>query len=153
MKPFLFIFLFFAFVNTKELEPNKAHIKEYKVSDIISLIKKCETIGYKIIDPDDYIKKDDEQNLEKHLREIYRDHKIVTFIIIFHGAYLKDEKNNIIDYTNYTQIIENEIYAQNIVNKKVPIIISVTSIDEKEMNMKTRGSVSNIISEQDCLTI
>ena len=153
MKPFLFIFLFFAFVNTKELEPNKAHIKEYKVSDIISLIKKCETIGYKIIDPDDYIKKDDEQNLEKHLREIYRDHKIVTFIIIFHGAYLKDEKNNIIDYTNYTQIIENEIYAQNIVNKKVPIIISVTSIDEKEMNMKTHGSVSNIISEQDCFTI
>ena len=153
MKNFLFILLIPAFVITIELEKKKVATKIYKVSDIISLIKKCETIGYKIIDPDDYIKKDDEQNLEKQLREIYRDHKVVTFIIIFHGAYLKDEKNNIIDYTNYTQIIENEIYAQNLVNKKVPIIVSVTSIDEKVLNMKTQGSVSNIISEQDCLTI
>ena len=108
MKQFFFLVFLFILVNTKEPITQKVK-KQYTISDIMTLIKKCDTIGYKIIDPDDYIKKDDEQNLEKQLREIYKNHNVVSFIIIFHGAYLKDKNNNIIDYTNYTTYIENEI--------------------------------------------
>ena len=152
MKKFFFLVFLFILINTKEPATQKVK-KQYKISDIMTLIKRCNTIGYKIIDPDDYIKKDDEQNLEKQLREIYKNHNVVSFIIIFHGAYLKDENNNVIDYTNYTKYIENEIYSQNIVNKKVPIVVAVISIDEKIMSMKAHGSVSNIISQQDCYNI
>lgn len=35
----------------------------------------------------------------------------------------------------------------------MPIVVAVISIDEKIMSMKAHGSISNIISQQDCYNI
>ena len=149
------LFLFFSIVSliiSKEPKPTKLS-KKYKISEIIELIKESNTKGYKIIDPDDYIKKDHEKKLEKQLKEIYKNHKVETFIIIISGAYLKDENNKEIDLANYTQSILEEIYSNKIVGRKVPLIVSVTSIEGKVMSMKTHGSVSYTITQKDCYNI
>ena len=155
MKPFLLLilFLFFVLINTKEPKESNNSNKTYKVSDVISLIKSSNQKGYKIIDPDDYIKYEDEKLLSKTLKEIYEKHKLVTFIIVFHRAYLKDEDNNDIDLSYYTKLLTEEIYEQKIVGKKDPIIIAIISIDGKIMTMKAEGTVSRIITQQDCFNI
>ena len=70
---------------------------QYKVSDIISLILKSNNEEYEIIDPDDYIKKEHENQLEKQLKNVYKNHKIKSFIIVIRSAFLKDENNKEID--------------------------------------------------------
>ena len=149
------LFLFFSIITIIiNKEPNSTKIsKQYKVSEIIALIEEKNTKGYKIIDPNDYIKKDHEKKLEKQLKEIYKNHKVETFIIIISGANLKDENNKEIDLADYTESILEEIYAKKIVGPKVPIIVSVTSINGKVMSMKTHGSVSYTITQQDCYNI
>ena len=115
MKPFLLliIFLFFVIIKTKETKESNSSNKEYKVSDVISLIKSSNQKGYKIIDPDDYIKYEDEKLLSKTLKVIYEKHNLVTFIIVFHRAYLKDENNNDIDLSYYTKLLIILIFLKN----------------------------------------
>ena len=152
MKLLLIFLLNIIFIKNKDSDSSEAP-KEYTTSEIISLIKSCKTKGYKIIDPNDYIKKDDEMILEKQLKDVYKNHKVVSFIIVFQNAYLKDQNNNDIDISNYTQTIVDEIYSQSIVGKNTPIIVAVISIHGKIMTMKAHGSISYTISEQDCINI
>ena len=79
---FPFIFLIFLISITENKEPtSKLQTSfEYSTSDIVDLIKDCKTENYKIIDPDDYIKKDDEIKLEKQLQLVYKGHKVVPII-------------------------------------------------------------------------
>ena len=152
MERLLLLLLFFNLIYSKEYYG--AHdSKKYEISDVISLIKSSKTKGYKIIDPNDYIKKENEKILTKTLKDIYEKHKIYSFIIIFDSAYLKDENYYDIDLSAYCELLKDEIYNQNIVGKNEPIIVSIISIDGKIMSMKTKGSVSQIITEQDCNNI
>ena len=104
---FLFLLIFTMIINK---EPHTKLSKTYKVSDIIQLIKYDNSIGYKIIDPDDFIKKNDQKKLVKQLKEVYKDHKVNTFIVVIRNAYLKDDKGQDIDLSNFTQMIINEMY-------------------------------------------
>ena len=128
-------------------------LKEYTTSDIINLIEICKTKNYKIIDPDDYIKKDDEISLEKQLKEVYKGHNVVPIIVIARSLYLKDKDGKNLDIANYTQIIIDEIYQKKIVKKEVPVVIAMISIEGKIMTMKAEGSVSYTITQQDCYSI
>ena len=128
-------------------------LKEYTTSDIINLIEVCKTKNYKIIDPDDYIKKDDEISLEKQLKEVYKGHNVVPIIVIARSLYLKDKEGQNLDISNYTQIIIDEIYHKKIVKKEVPVVIAMISIEGKIMTMKAEGSVSFTITQQDCYSI
>ena len=128
-------------------------LKEYTTSDIINLIEICKTKNYKIIDPDDYIKKDDEISLEKQLKEVYKGHNVVPIIVIARSLYLKDKEGKNLDISNYTQIIIDEIYHKKIVKKEVPVVIAMISIEGKIMTMKAEGSVSFTITQQDCYSI
>ena len=128
-------------------------LKEYTTSDIINLIEVCKTKNYKIIDPDDYIKKDDEISLEKQLKEVYKGHNVVPIIVIARSLYLKDKEGKNLDISNYTQIIIDEIYHKKIVKKEVPVVIAMISIEGKIMTMKAEGSVSFTITQQDCYSI
>jgi hypothetical protein len=128
-------------------------LKEYTTSDIINLIEVCKTKNYKIIDPDDYIKKDDEISLEKQLKEVYKGHNVVPIIVIARSLYLKDKEGKNLDIANYTQIIIDEIYQKKIVKKGVPVVIAMISIEGKIMTMKAEGSVSYTITQQDCYSI
>ena len=56
MKLLLIFLLNIIFIKNKDSDSSEAP-KEYTTSEIISLIKSCKTKGYKIIDPNDYIKK------------------------------------------------------------------------------------------------
>ena len=152
MERLLIFLLFFGVLYSKEY--NGTHdSKKYEISDVISLIKSSKTKGYKIIDPNDYIKKENEKILTKTLEDIYEKHKIYSFIIIFDSAYLKDDNYYDIDLSGYCELLKDEIYNQKIVGKNDPIIVSVITIDGKIMSMKTQGSVSQIITEQDCNNI
>ena len=128
-------------------------LKEYTTSDIINLIEVCKTKNYKIIDPDDYIKKDDEISLEKQLKEVYKGHNVVPIIVIARNLYLKDKEGKQLDIANYTQIIIDEVYQKKIVKKGVPVVIAMISIEGKIMTMKAEGSVSYTITQQDCYNI
>ena len=128
-------------------------LKQYSADDIINLIKECKTKNYKIIDPDNNIKPEDEANLEKQLKEIYKGHNVVPIIVVADNLNLKDENNNTLDITNYTQIIIDEVYNQKIIKKEVPCIVAVISIKGKIMTMKAEGTVSYTISQQDCYNI
>jgi len=128
-------------------------LKEYTTSDIINLIEVCKTKNYKIIDPDDYIKKDDEISLEKQLKEVYKGHNVVPIIVIARSLYLKDKEGKQLDIANYTQIIIDEVYQKKIVKKGVPVVIAMISIEGKIMTMKAEGSVSYTITQQDCYNI
>ena len=145
MERFLFFFIFFFLINAKDTSISF----KYRISDIISLIKSNKNQGYKIIDPNNYINYEDEKVLSETLEDIYKKYKIVSFIIVFHSPYLKDD----IDLLNYTNSLKEEIYAQKIVEKKVPIIVAVISIEEKIMSLGTKGNVSKVITEQDCYNI
>jgi len=128
-------------------------LKQYSADDIINLIKESKTKNYKIIDPDNNIKPEDEANLEKQLKEIYKGHNVVPIIVVADNLNLKDENNNTLDITNYTQIIIDEVYNQKIIKKEVPCIVAVISIKGKIMTMKAEGTVSYTISQQDCYNI
>ena len=107
MKRIFFLLLIIYMVNSKM--PNSSKFKSYKISDIIDLIKQINTKGYKIIDPDDYIKGEDEVKLEKQLKKIYKGHKIISFIIVIRSAYLKEENGEEIDLSNYVESLLEEI--------------------------------------------
>ena len=152
MKHLILILLFFPIIYSKQ--PNSIKVlKQYKISEIINLIKSSNTKGYRIIDPNNYIKGNDEKIFEKQLKEIYKKHKVFSFIVVIHSAYLRDEKNHEIDLSKYAEILLDEIYNQKIIDEKIPCIISVISIEGKVMSMKTHGSVSSTITQQDCLNI
>ena len=156
MKPFkIFIFLqlFFVFTINKKPISFFQYLKEYTTSDIINLIEICKTKKYKIIDPDDYIKKDDEINLEKQLKEIYKNHHVIPIIVVVRSIDLKNEDDKILDITNYTQIIIDEIYKKKIIKKGTSMVIALISIEGKIMTMKSEGQVSYIITQQDCYSI
>lgn len=157
MKSFKFFFLILISISlTENKEPLLSfaqNSKQYSTDDIITLIKECKTKNYKIIDPDDNIKAEDEVNLEKQLKEIYKGHNVVPIIIVVDNLNLKDENDKTLDITNYTQIIIDEVYKQKIVKKEVPCIVAVISIKGKIMTMKAEGSVSYTITQQDCYNI
>ena len=152
MKHFILFLLFIEIIYNKQPSSVKV-IKQYKISEIINLIKLSNTKGYRIIDPDNYIKGDDEKELEKQLKEVYKKHKVFSFIVVIRSAYLKDKHDNEIDLSKYAEILLDEIYNQKIVDEKIPYIISVISIEGKVMSMKTHGSVSSTITQQDCFNI
>ena len=149
------VFLLSMIILTENKTPKSLFqlLKEYTTSDIINLIEVCKTKNYKIIDPDDYIKKDDEISLEKQLKEVYKGHNVVPIIVIARSLYLKDKEGKNLDIANYTQIIIDEIYQKKIVKKGVPVVIAMISIEGKIMTMKAEGSVSYTITQQDCYSI
>ena len=151
--PYLFIILLIVITENKEPISMAQIIKEYTTSDIVELIEQCKTKNYKIIDPDDYVKKDDEIKLEKQLKEIYNDHKVVPIIVVVRRIYLKDKNDKKIDISNFTQIITDELYEKKIVKKNIPAVVAVVSIEGKVMTMKAEGSVSYTINQQDCYNI
>ena len=156
MKEFnVFFFLLLFLQITENIEPISfiQNLKEYTTSDIINLIIECKTKNYKIIDPDDYIKKDDEINLEKQLREIYKGHNVVPIVVVVRDIDLKDNNGKQLDISNFTQIIVDEAYEKKIVKKGVPLIVALISIEGKIMTMKAEGSVSYTITQQDCYNI
>ena len=133
---------------------NKVQVfPEYTTSEIVNFIKECKTKNYKIIDPDDYIKKDDEIKLEKQLKEIYKNHKVVLIIVVARKIYLKGKNENKIDISNFTQIVVDEVYDKKIIKKSLPIVVAIISIEGKIMTMKTEGTVSYTITQQDCYNI
>ena len=119
----------------------------------MNLILSVDTNHYKIIVANDYIKQEHEKQLENQLKKVYKNHKVITFIIVIRSAYLKDENNKEIDLSEFAQNILDEIYDREIVDKNVPIIVSVISIERKIMSMKTHGTVSHTITQQDCCNI
>ena len=151
--PYLFIILLIVITENKEPISMVQIFKEYTTSDIVKLIEQCKTKNYKIIDPDDYVKKDDEIKLEKQLKEIYNDHKVVPIIVVVRRIYLKDKNDKKIDISNFTQIITDELYEKKIVKKNIPAVVAVVSIEGKVMTMKAEGSVSYTINQQDCYNI
>ena len=156
MKTFkIFIFFLFFFVFTENKKPISffQYLKEYSTSDIINLIEICKTKKYKIIDPDDYIKKEDEISLEKQLKEIYKNHHVISIIVVAGSFDFKNGNEKNLDITNYTQIIIDEIYEKKIVNKGSSIIVALISIEDKIMTMKAEGPVSYTITQQDCFSI
>ena len=128
-------------------------LKKYTTSDIVSLVTDCKTKHYKIIDPDDYLKKDDEIDLEKQLKEIYTSHNVITIIVMARNIDLTDKEGNKIEISNYTEVIFNEIYKRNIVKNDSSVVLAVVSIEGKIMTMKAKGSVSFTITQQDCYNI
>ena len=128
-------------------------LKKYTTSDIVSLITDCKTKHYKIIDPDDYLKKDDEIDLEKQLKEIYTSHNVITIIVMARNIDLTDKEGNKIEISNYTEVVFNEIYKRNIVKNDSSVVLAVVSIEGKIMTMKAKGSVSFTITQQDCYNI
>ena len=153
LKNFLFFILLIVIIQNKEPNTKVQILSEYTTSEIISLIKECRTKNYKIIDPDDYIKKDDEIKLEKQLKEIYKNHKVVPIIVVVKKVYLKDNKDKKIDISNFTQIVVDEVYDQKIIKKAIPIVVAIISIEGKIMTMKAQGTVSYTITQQDCYNI
>ena len=150
---FFFLILLLVLIHNKEPTTNYQILKEYTTSDIVDLIEECKTKNYKIIDPDDYVKKEDEIKLEKQLKQIYNAHKVVPIIVIVRQIYLKDKNEKKINISNFTQIITNELYEQKIVKKSVPCVVVVIAIEDKIMTMKTEGTVSYTITQQDCYNI
>ena len=128
-------------------------LKKYTTSDIVSFISECKTKHYKIIDPDEYLKSDDQIELEKQLKEIYTSHNVITIIVIARSLDLIDKSGKEIDISNYTEIIFNEIYQKNLVKNDSSVIVAVVSIEGKIMTMRVRGEVSFTISQQDCYNI
>ena len=128
-------------------------LKKYKTSDIVAFITESKTKNYKIIDPDEYLKKDDIIALEKQLKEIYNAHKVITIIVIARNIDLTNKKGEKIDISNYTEIIFDEIYEKKIVKKDASVVLAIVSIEGKIMTMRAKGTVSFTITQQDCYNI
>ena len=153
MKLFL-IYILLSFFQIKSKDQNFASISNpYKIEDVISLIKSCKTKEYKIIDPKNYILDEDQKKLEKELKDIYTKHKVVSFFIMLDYIYLTDNNGNNIEISNYTNLLIEELYYQNLVDIETPIVVAVISIKDKKMTMKVEGRVSHIVTEQDCYNI
>ena len=128
-------------------------LKKYKTSDIVAFITESRTKNYKIIDPDEYLKKDDIIALEKQLKEIYNAHNVITIIVIARNIDLTNKKGEKIDISNYTEIIFDEIYEKKIVKKDASVVLAIVSIEGKIMTMRAKGTVSFTITQQDCYNI
>ena len=153
MKLFL-IYILLSFFQIKTIFPDFSSISNpYKIKDVISLIKSCKTKEYKIIDPINYITDEDEKKLESELKDIYNKHKVVSFFIMLDYIDLKDDKGNNIEISNYTNLLIEEFYYQNIIAIDASIVIAVISIKDKKMTMRVEGRVSHIVTEQDCYNI
>jgi len=150
---FLIILSIPLLTNSKELKSFVQILKKYTTSDIVSLISECKTKNYKIIDPDDYLKKEDEEALEKQLKEIYKGHNVVTIIVVVRNLDLTDNNKKKIDISNYTEIVLDEIYSKKIVKKESSIVLALVSIEGKIMTMKAYGQVGYTITQQDCYNI
>ena len=153
MKLFI-LYILLSFFQIKSKDQNFASISNpYKIEDVISLIKSCKTKEYKIIDPKNYILDEDQKKLEKELKDIYTKHKVVSFFIMLDYIYLTDNNGNNIEISNYTNLLIEELYYQNLVDIETPIVVAVISIKDKKMTMKVEGRVSHIVTEQDCYNI
>ena len=128
-------------------------LKKYKTSDIVAFITESKTKNYKIIDPDEYLKKDDIIALEKQLKEIYNAHNVITIIVIARNIDLTNKKGEKVDISNYTEIIFDEIYEKKIVKKDASVVLAIVSIEGKIMTMRAKGTVSFTITQQDCYNI
>ena len=148
------IYILLSFFQIKTIFPSFSSISNpYKIEDVIQLIKSCKTKEYKIIDPKNYITEEDQKKLEKELKEIYDKHKVVSFFIMLDYIDLKDNKGNSIEISNYTNLLIEELYFQNIVGIDTPIVVAVISIKDKKMTMRVEGRVSHTVTEQDCYNI
>ena len=153
MKLFL-IYILLSFFQIKTIFPDFSSISNpYKIKDVISLIKSCKTKEYKIIDPINYITDEDEKKIENELKDIYNKHKVVSFFIMLDYIDLKNDKGNNIEISNYTNLLIEEFYYQNIIAIDASIVIAVISIKDKKMTMRVEGRVSHIVTEQDCYNI
>ena len=153
MKLFI-LYILLSFFQIKSKDQNFASISNpYKIEDVISLIKSCKTKEYKIIDTKNYILDEDQKKLEKELKDIYTKHKVVSFFIMLDYIYLTDNNGNNIEISNYTNLLIEELYYQNLVDIETPIVVAVISIKDKKMTMKVEGRVSHIVTEQDCYNI
>ena len=153
MKLFI-LYILLSFFQIKSKDQNFASISNpYKIEDVISLIKSCKTKEYKIIDPKNYILDEDQKKLEKELKDIYTKHKVISFFIMLDYIYLTDNNGNNIEISNYTNLLIEELYYQNLVDIETPIVVAVISIKDKKMTMKVEGRVSHIVTEQDCYNI
>ena len=128
-------------------------LKKYTTSDIVTFITESKTKHYKIIDPDEYLKKEDLIALEKQLKEIYTSHNIITIIVLARNIDLTDKNGKKIDISNYTEIIFEEIHKKKLVREDASVILAVVSIEGKIMTMKAKGTVSFTITQQDCYNI
>ena len=160
MKQFLFISIFIFISILPNISYTKKSfvslvkiLKKYKTSDIVAFITESKTKNYKIIDPDEYLKKDDIIALEKQLKEIYNAHKVITIIVIARNIDLTNKKGEKIDISNYTEIIFDEIYEKKIVKKDASVVLAIVSIEGKIMTMRAKGTVSFTITQQDCYNI
>ena len=155
MKLFLLSFIFLLFqIFCKYQEPTEIQKSiPYQIPDVISLIKTCKTKEYKIIDPKNYILEEDQKKLEKELKEIYNKHKVVSFIIMLNYIDFKDNQGNVMEISNFTNSLIEELYINDIINIDTPIIVAVISIKDKKMTMKVQGKISHIVTEQDCYNI
>ena len=160
MKQFLFISIFIFISILPNISYTKKPfvslvkiLKKYKTSDIIAFITESKTKNYKIIDPDEYLKKDDIIALEKQLKEIYNAHNVITIIVIARNIDLTNKKGEKIDISNYTEIIFDEIYEKKIVKKDASVVLAIVSIEGKIMTMRAKGTVSFTITQQDCYNI
>ena len=153
MKLFI-LYILLSFFQIKSKDQNFASISNpYKIEDVISLIKSCKTKEYKIIDPKNYILDEDQKKLEKELKDIYTKHKVVSFFIMLDYIYLTDNNGNNIEISNYTNLLIEELYYQNLVDIETPIVVAIISIKDKKMTMRVEGRVSHIVTEQDCYNI
>ena len=148
------IYILLSFFQIKTIFPSFSSISNpYKIEDVIQLIKSCKTKEYKIIDPKNYITEEDQKKLEKELKDIYDKHKVFSFFIMLDYIDLKDNKGNSIEISNYTNLLIEELYYQNIVGIDTSIVVAVISIKDKKMTMRVEGRVSHIVTEQDCYNI
>ena len=160
MKQSLFIFQFILLLILPNLSLSKTPLisfvkilKKYTTSDIVTFISECKTKHYKIIDPDEYLKKDDIIELEKQFKEIYSSHNVVPILVIARNIDLTDKSGKKIDISNYTEIVYDEIVNRKIVKNESSVILAVVSIEGKIMTMKALGQVSLTITQQDCYNI
>ena len=145
--------LLLTFVYNKKESNTK--LKQWTPIDIVQLIKNSKIQKYGLIDPDDYIKQDEEIILEKEIKDIYTNHKVHTFIIFVKNIYPNssdnDKKN--VNITKFTEEVVNEIVKQKIIPEKNNLLVAVISADDQVMTMRTYGKVSYTITEEDCYTI
>ena len=160
MKQSLFIFQFILLLILPNLSLSKTPLisfvkilKKYTTSDIVTFISECKTKHYKIIDPDEYLKKEDLIELEKQFKEIYSSHNVIPILVIARNIDLTDKSGKKIDISNYTEIVYDELVNKKIIKNESSVILAVVSIEGKIMTMKALGKVSMTITQQDCYNI
>ena len=148
----ILFFLLLTFIYNKEESNTK--LKQWTPIDIVQMIKNSKNQKYGLLDPDDFIKQDEEIILQKELKDIYNTYKVHTYIIFLKRIFpnTSNEKKNV-NITKFTEEIVNEIIKQKIIPEKNNILVAVISADDQVMTMRTYGKVSYTINEQDCFTI